>query len=160
MDSTVSRADGVVVQTADHRTRFEVLGTDIQLLAGKDRTGGAIEAVESRFPPGKGVPLHYHKASSESVYVLDGEMTILSREDPVTAPTGAFVYLPEGVAHGFENRTQADVRVLIVWSPQLGPGAETVFTRLASLSPGPPEMSTVGPMLEAMDMHPAMPPAG
>lgn len=160
MVSTTQAGGRVFIGTGEGRKRFNVLSAEIELLAGKEQTGGASEAVESVFPAGRGVPLHYHEGSDETLYVLDGELTILTADEAIAAPARSFVNLLRGVVHGFENRSQGPVRALIMWSPPLGPGAETVFTTLATIPPGPPDMSKLVPLMQSMDMNLALPKEG
>jgi mannose-6-phosphate isomerase-like protein (cupin superfamily) len=45
-------------------------------------------------------------------YVLDGTMSVLVEDRWVDAPKGAFVLVPGGVTHDFENRSDARAGVL------------------------------------------------
>jgi quercetin dioxygenase-like cupin family protein len=148
------------IGSADGNKSFIAMGVTLDLLAGKGQTGGMVEAVTGLFPPGTGVPLHYHERSDELLFLLEGELTLLTADEAVAAPTGTFVSLPRGVAHGFENRSQVPARTLILWTPSLGPGAEEVFTTLSNVPPGPPDMTKLVPLLQSLDMSPVPPKAG
>jgi cupin domain len=64
-------------------------------------TGDAFTLLEADEPPNFGPPLHIHHDASEAFYIVDGEYTIFLPSGEVRCPAGAFIYIPQGVEHGF-----------------------------------------------------------
>jgi mannose-6-phosphate isomerase-like protein (cupin superfamily) len=79
------------------------------------------EMIDMRFGPGfEGVDLHMHEDHVDSFYVLEGEAEFTVGDEVVHAPPGTFVAAPAGVAHGFRNAGEGDLRVLNVHAPNTG----------------------------------------
>ena len=64
-------------------------------------TGGAVSVIENEEPPGFGPPIHVHHDCAEAFYVLDGEYVMYVGDREVVCPAGSFIYIPQGVPHGF-----------------------------------------------------------
>src|SRR5215203_2800865 len=73
------------------------------------RTGGGL----LQMPAGFTSPYHMHRNEDESFYVVEGEMTFYVGDERVKAGTGAFVYGPRGVPHGFAVEGTAPARILL-----------------------------------------------
>jgi len=67
-------------------------------------------------PNTRGPGAHSHD-EDDVFYVLEGTMSILVGDRWIDAPRGAFVLIPGGVTHDFENRTQARAGILNVSAP-------------------------------------------
>lgn len=69
-------------------------------------------------PRFSGPPPHIHHGFDEALYVLDGELTVISgREEPRVAAAGTLFLVPRGTRHTFANHTDEALEVLGVWSP-------------------------------------------
>ena len=80
-----------------------------------------LEAVELCFGPDfEGVDLHSHSDHVDSFYVLEGDAEFLMGDEVVRVGPGAYVAAPIGVAHGFRNVGDGDLRVLNVHAPNVG----------------------------------------
>jgi mannose-6-phosphate isomerase-like protein (cupin superfamily) len=66
-----------------------------------DETGRAFSLLEADEPPGFGPPLHVHHNAAEAFYVLKGEYIIFIDGKEIPCPTGSFIFIPAGMAHGF-----------------------------------------------------------
>jgi len=88
---------------------------------------------ESELNPGANGPgAHYHQHFSESFYVLEGKLSILTGAEHLVAETGDFVYVPRDSIHGFKNASDnAIARFLILFSP--GIAREQYFEGLIDL---------------------------
>lgn len=87
------------------------------LLRGEDsgeRLGLVEMAVDAGFG---GPPLHTHELWDEGFYVLEGEVRIQAGAEVVTATPGTFAFAPRGIAHTFSNPTEADARILVMFTP-------------------------------------------
>lgn len=69
-------------------------GVELLVLHKNEATGGV--TVLRKFKAGVTVPAHLHPLANESVYVLSGEW----EESGVTYTNGAFLFAPQGQAHG------------------------------------------------------------
>lgn len=67
-------------------------------------------------PNTTGPGAHSHP-EDDVFYVLDGTMSILVDERWIDAPKGAFVLVPGGVVHDFENRSSERAGVLNLSAP-------------------------------------------
>lgn len=68
-------------------------------------------------PNTKGVGIHTHDQGNEIFYVLEGTMSFLVGDVWRDAAKGSFVFVPEGVPHDFENRSQVRAGLLNVFAP-------------------------------------------
>jgi quercetin dioxygenase-like cupin family protein len=102
----------------------------------RDRqTGGGLTAWESTAAPGEGPPVHVHVNEDEFMYVLEGRLRLRLDEDDHTAPAGAFVFIPRGVPHTWQNVGDAPARILFGFTPG-SPGMERFFERSAEIPEG------------------------
>lgn len=65
--------------------------------------------------PGPGA--HSHEANDDIFYVIEGVMTFLAGDQRIDASKGAFLRIPAGVVHDFENRTDQRAGVLNLYIP-------------------------------------------
>jgi quercetin dioxygenase-like cupin family protein len=73
--------------------------------------------VEQRLPPGFAPPPHIHHNEHEAFYLLSGEIRAQVGETQVAAKTGAFLWLPQGVQHGFVVSSDAPCTMLVITTP-------------------------------------------
>jgi uncharacterized cupin superfamily protein len=68
------------------------------------------------FDPGQGMVFHYHVQREELMIVLTGPLSLRTAEGWEELPEGEVVAFPRGErgAHGFENRTDRRIRVLMI----------------------------------------------
>jgi len=130
------------------------LGGDVAFKVRGNQSGGAMTAFETVVPAGQGPPLHIHANEDETLYVLDGQVRFKLGDELHTGGPGAFVFVPRGAPHTFQNVGEEDARILIHFSPS---GMEGFFERFAALEETGPEtfarlatevgMTVVGPPL-------------
>lgn len=80
-------------------------------------TGGAYSLTEHRIPPGGETPYHVHHGEEEVVYVVDGELTVVTEEGSEAVTGGATVVVPRGAAHGLRATGEGPARILVICSP-------------------------------------------
>lgn len=68
-------------------------------------------------PGVKGPGAHAHDSNDEIFYVLEGTAWFLVGERWVEAPQGAFLMIPSGTRHDFENRSDRRTGILNVYIP-------------------------------------------
>jgi uncharacterized cupin superfamily protein len=66
--------------------------------------------------PGQGMVFHYHVQREELLIVLEGSVSLRTADGWEEIPAGEVVALPRGErgAHGYENRTDGVVRLLMI----------------------------------------------
>ena len=94
-------------------------------------TGGTVTVLEAVAPRG-GPPLHRHTDADEFIYVLEGQLRVRVGEELLDASAGSFVFIPKGLAHTWQNASDAPARLLGVFTPA-SPGMEEFFERAAEL---------------------------
>lgn len=108
------------------------------------QTAGAMSVMEFLAPRGFGPPLHRHDVEDELFYVIDGEIWFACGEVDEVHQSGATVWLPRGLPHQFQVRSET-ARVLQVTSPaQL----ERFVAALGRPAPAPelPEPEEIDPV--------------
>ena len=106
--SPVIRDAAAVTPQPVERTR----GTAIQILIGP--ADGAPNFMTRRFTidPGGRIPRHRHDSIEHEQVMLAGTMTIGLDRREVDVTSGDSIFIPAGVAHGYENRTDEPVAFL------------------------------------------------
>jgi uncharacterized cupin superfamily protein len=111
-------------------------------------------------PHSGGTPLHVNTLEDENYYVIEGTLTFRLGGRTLEALAGTFVHVPGGVVHTHWNATDAPVRLLGFPAPA---GFETFFADLAELMatmpPGPPDMSRLGAVYEKYGLQVVGPPS-
>jgi len=92
-------------------------GTLAMIRGDGDRTGDDIGLVEFIHPPGFATPLHVHHNEDEAFYVLDGAMRGVCGDEEWHATTGAFIWLPRDVPHGYVVDGDMTLRTLAISLP-------------------------------------------
>jgi mannose-6-phosphate isomerase-like protein (cupin superfamily) len=60
---------------------------------------------------------HSHESNDDIFYVLEGTVTFLVGDHEIDASQGAFIRVPAGVVHDFENNTDARAGFLNIYIP-------------------------------------------
>ena len=66
-----------------------------------EQTDGRLIQVHSKDPRGTAPPLHMHHGADETLYVIDGELTIFVGDERISVGPGEFVFVPMGTRHAF-----------------------------------------------------------
>ncbi|MGI8631192.1 MAG: cupin domain-containing protein [Solirubrobacterales bacterium] len=105
------------------------VGGPLTFKAQAERTAGQLTAFENIVAPGEGPPLHVHERSDEAWYLLEGRLRFQLGSDEREADAGAFVYVPRGVEHCFQNVGREPSRILVLFTPA---GMEEFFEVFAA----------------------------
>ena len=129
-------------------------GGPLTFRARGDQTGGALTVIENVIAPGDGPPHHVHAHEDEAWWIIEGALRFKLGDEERTADTGAFVFVPRGVPHSFQNPGPEPARILVSFTPS---GMEAFFDAFAQLEEFDPEafarlgaevgMEVVGPPL-------------
>jgi quercetin dioxygenase-like cupin family protein len=101
------------------------------LLAGRERTGGAVSFVLHPIAPrALGSPVHTHTREDEWSFVLEGRVGIELDGHTSIAGPGDLVLKPRGIPHAFWNAGDEPARLLEVITPG---GFESYFEEVAEV---------------------------
>lgn len=108
LPTPVVRGTATVTPQPVERTR----GAAIQILIGP--TDGAPNFITRRFTiaPGGRIPRHRHDTIEHEQVVLSGSMVIGFDQREVEVKDGDCIFIPAGVAHWYENRSDEPVAFL------------------------------------------------
>src|SRR4051812_19412640 len=110
------------------------------LVTGAD-TAGKYTLIDMHVPPGGGPPPHRHDFE-EMFTVLDGEVEVTFRGQPLVARAGQTINVPANAPHAFTNATDTPSRLLCLCAPA---GQEEFFTlvgqSVATRTQAPPPLS-------------------
>jgi quercetin dioxygenase-like cupin family protein len=113
------------------------VGGPVTIKARGAQTGGALTVFESVPASGEGPPLHLHRAEDEILYVLEGRLRVRLEDDVSEAVAGAFLFIPRGLPHTWQNSGDGPARILFAFAPA-APGMEQFFERAAEVPDGTP----------------------
>jgi quercetin dioxygenase-like cupin family protein len=101
---------------ADEGDPFWYDGGLMTMKAQPDQTGGSISVVEVWVPKGKATPLHLHPDGEETIFVLDGEITLHVDGMDHEFASGATWTIIRGTPHAFAVRSR-EARLLVIFTP-------------------------------------------
>ena len=87
-------------------------GQEPGVAATRQSTQGALTVMQTEIRGGP--PLHVHQREDESLYILDGDLTVRCGDDTFHAGPGSFVFLPRNLPHTFSARRPATVLLIAV----------------------------------------------
>ena len=125
--------EAFVVRSGEGRSISGPAGGPTTITADTGRTGGAFTLLENVIGPNQGPPKHIHRREDEMRYVPDGNFRFIADDRIFDAPEGAFVFVPRGTAHCFQNLEARPSRILAMFTPS---GMERFFEEHALLPPG------------------------
>jgi quercetin dioxygenase-like cupin family protein len=92
-------------------------GIDFTVKLGERRHGRGVAFIQYTTSTGEEPPDHTHDTEDEIFYVLRGSMSFRCGNEIFDVESGAFVFLPRGIEHGYTIRGDGDVDLLVVTSP-------------------------------------------
>ena len=97
---------------------FRFLGLPTQVRATAETTNGAFGLVENwEMPPGFASPYHTHHREDESFYVVQGEVAFVIDGRWQRVGSGAFLFGPRGIPHGFKVIGDKPAHMLLQATP-------------------------------------------
>jgi quercetin dioxygenase-like cupin family protein len=139
--------------TTAMREEIRIGGLAIRFLVeGKD-SAGSVAIFEFDVPAGAKVPVaHSHDAYEETIYGLEGVLTMTLEGVTTEVGPGDALLIPRGAVHRFDNLHDADASALGIVSPGiLGPEYfRDVAAVVDAAAGGPPDVAAIG---EAMKRH-------
>jgi mannose-6-phosphate isomerase-like protein (cupin superfamily) len=116
------------------------------------KAGGAFCLIDYTAVPGfPGPPLHVHRETTDSFYVLEGELTVQVGDETHALARGAFALVPPGTPHTFSNPGDRPARFFSLMSPG---GFEQYFRDLRDVfGDGPPDFERIGEIAARYDVE-------
>ncbi len=81
--------------------------------------------------PPSGPDPHFHRAISESFFILSGAVRLFNGKEWIDGSAGDYLYVPEGGVHAFRNESGEPASMLLLFAP--GVPREGYFEGLAGL---------------------------
>jgi len=100
---------------------------------------------------------HSHDAYEETLYGLEGELTLTVDGVQTELGPGAVLVIPRGAVHHFDNTHDADVKTLAIVSPGiLGPEYFRDIAAVVDAAAGsPPDLAAIGAVMTRHGLTPA-----
>jgi quercetin dioxygenase-like cupin family protein len=98
------------------RTATSGYGSTAELKLAGEQSGGDWAVVESDVRAGDEPPMHTHTRGNETVYVLDGAITVDVGGEKTDVEAGSYAALPKNLPHGLTVRGD-EARLLITLEP-------------------------------------------
>ena len=76
-----------------------------------------LSVIEERLPPGTTEQRHFHTQARQFFYVLSGELTMELNGELLAVRAGQGLEIAPGQAHQAMNRSDADLRFLVISQP-------------------------------------------
>jgi quercetin dioxygenase-like cupin family protein len=123
-------AESSVARDAGTGKAFWMLGGMYELMVGSDETDGAMTVMEMTIPPGNGPPPHTHPGA-ETVCVLEGTLRYHIEGQTFEGRPGSVFRIPAGTVENFEPAGDANLRVLVTYTPG---GIENFFAEAGEVA--------------------------
>jgi quercetin dioxygenase-like cupin family protein len=108
--------DPILTAARNGRTVTYGDGSTAELKANGEQTGNEWAVVEWQVRAGDEPPIHTHTREDETVYVLEGAITVFVGDQRFEVEAGSYGALPKGVPHGLEVRGE-QARLLVTLVP-------------------------------------------
>jgi quercetin dioxygenase-like cupin family protein len=118
--STPPMAPAPLVSLRANAARRWFLDQQTWIRVGTEQSGGSVAIVEHLIPAAAESPWHIHHAQDESIYVLEGSITMLVGDDHWTLGPGDYALGPREVPHGLRVEGETAARVLLICTPGAG----------------------------------------
>jgi quercetin dioxygenase-like cupin family protein len=121
-------------------------------------SGASVTLFEMSVPTGAKVPAaHSHNAFDETIYGLQGVLTMTLDGQSIEVGPGETLFIPRGAVHRFDNPLAATARILAVITP--GVLGSSYFREIAALAQaavaGPPDPAAIAAVMLRHGLTPA-----
>jgi quercetin dioxygenase-like cupin family protein len=105
-------------------------------------------------------PTHSHDAYEETIYGLEGVLTMTVDGQQIDVGRGETLCIPRGAIHRFDNNASEDAKVLCVITPAaIGPQYfREVLDVIKASAGGPPDRGKIAEIMRRHGLTPAPPP--
>jgi quercetin dioxygenase-like cupin family protein len=133
-------------------------GLAIRFLLEGEASGGSVAIFEFDVAAGAKVPAaHSHDAYDETIYGLEGVLTLTLNGQKTDVGRGEVLCIPRGVVHRFDNPHGVDAKMLAIVSPGvLGPNYfREIAAILKASAGGPPDPKALAAVMRRHGLTPA-----
>ncbi|MBD2755715.1 cupin domain-containing protein [Spirosoma validum] len=138
-----------------YKEQITIGGLQLNFLVDGQDTEGSLVMFEMFVPPNAKVPApHFHVEVDETLYVLEGKLTMLYNTETRQLNPGDTLFIKRGLIHGFTNEHTQTARVLCALSPaSIGPA---YFRELAVVinAGGPPDRHQILSIMKQYGLEP------
>jgi len=132
--------EDAILSGPEEGERIEGHSITIVKAGGRD-CDGQLSVFETVLPAGgDGPPLHLHRRTAETFFVLDGTFEFTAGDERAVLEPGSFALAPPGLAHTFANHGDTEARCLTI----TGPAGVEEFIREA-VRADPARLAELGP---------------
>jgi len=103
-------------------------------------TGGRFDFMIGEVGYLTGPPLHVHRDQDDTLYVLEGVLTVQVRDELFELGPGDFATVPPGIPHTFDN-VRRDQKPVIVCNVMTPGGLDAQFRDMAALGDDPAQIA-------------------
>jgi quercetin dioxygenase-like cupin family protein len=130
----------------------------IRFLVEGHASGGSVAMFEFDVPAGAKVPIaHSHDAYEETIYGLDGVLTLTVEGRKIEVGKGDVLCIPRGAVHRFDNLHAGEAKMLAVVTP--GILRPDYFREIAAVAKaaagGPPDPAAIAAVMRRHGLTPA-----
>jgi quercetin dioxygenase-like cupin family protein len=148
------------INPADETISFA--GLDVRFLLTGEQTNGTLAMFELSVAAGKRLPApaHSHDHYEETIYSLEGTVTMTVNGTPIDIGPGDSICIPRGAIHRFDNDGAVDAKGLCVVTPAaIGPEYfREVYAVFQHAAGGPPDRAKMMEIMHRHGLTPAPPP--
>jgi quercetin dioxygenase-like cupin family protein len=129
----------------------------VRFLVEGHASGGSVAMFEFDVPAGAKVPVaHSHDAYEETIYGLDGILTLTVEGCKIEIGKGDAVCIPRGAVHRFDNLHASDAKMLAIVTPGiLRPDYFREIAAVIQAAAGPPNPAAIGEVMRRHGLTPA-----
>jgi len=150
-------AEPVVMQAGEGRI-VNAGPMSLRIIEDGSHTSGTHAVIEFTFPGPFAPPPHIHHQHEEVIYVLEGEIELLVRDEIVRlGPGGAFV-TPIGLPHTFSNGGTGALRFLLTISPASHLAYFEAMAEAMQAARGMPDPQTMMAIMQRYGLETTRPP--
>jgi quercetin dioxygenase-like cupin family protein len=147
-----------VAKKDEHPSDIHIGQLTIRFLIDGPAAKASVTILELTVPPCAKVPAsHSHNAFDETIYGLEGILTMTLSGRVVEVRPGDVLYIPRGAVHRFDNPSSATARALAVITP--GILGSIYFRELAAIAnaatSGPPDPAAIAAVMLRHGLTPA-----
>ena len=130
----------------------------IRFLVEGEESAGSVAIFEFDVPAAAKVPVaHSHDAYEETIYGLEGVLTLTIEGTQTDVGPGDVLLIPRGAVHRFDNTHDVDAKALAIVSPGiLGPDYfRDIAAVVDAAAGGPPDLAAIAAVMHDHGLTPA-----
>lgn len=108
------------IRTNSSSENASVSGGELYYRVNSNETEDRLGIYDYEVPPKTvGAAVHIHKKMVEIFYVIEGEVSLIIGTEHITGRAGDVILIPRNTIHGFSNKGEKTLKVLIMFTPAL-----------------------------------------